>query len=197
MTNASGTDPTTEKILDAALAEFSSYGVRRTGMEDVARRAGVARATVYRKFAVKDALVQAVVMREGRRFMAEFDRVVRKYRALEEQVVEGWVFALAYMREHPLFNGLLAADPEAMLPYLTIGNRELLDACRDFFAPFIAEAQERGEVPGFDPAPVAELMVRIVLSYVISPDGYLDLADEVRTREFARCHLVPAVRGRA
>jgi AcrR family transcriptional regulator len=207
MTSASGTEEragrdtgsprgraTVDRILDAALAEFSAYGLRRTAMEDVARRAGVARATVYRKFAVKDALVQAVIMREGGRFMAEFDTVVRRYATLDEQVVEGWAFAIAYMREHPLFNGLLAADPEAILPYLTIGNRELLDACREFFAPFVAAAQDRGEIPGYDPGPVAELMVRIVLSYVISPAGYLDLGDEAATREFARRHLVPALR---
>ena len=205
MTSASATeratgtaaDPTTGRILDAALGEFSTYGLRRTSMEDVARRAGVARATVYRKFAVKDALVQAVIMREGHRFMAEFDTVVRRYATIEEQVVEGWMFSIGYMREHPLFNGLLAADPEAMLPFLTIGNRELLDACREFFAPFVAAAQDRGEIPGFDPGPVAELMVRIVLSYVISPAGCLDLTDAVATRQFARRHLVPAMRSEA
>ncbi len=194
MTNAFVTE---DRILDAALAEFSSSGLRRTAMEDVARRAGVGRATVYRRFPAKEALVQAVVMREGERFMAEFETVVREYATIDEQAVEGWMFAVAYMREHPLFNGLLAADPEAMLPYLTIGNRELLDACRDFFAPFVAAAQERGEIPGFDPGPVAELMVRIVLSYVISPSGCLDLADEAATREFARRHLVPALRSGA
>jgi len=197
MTSASATDKTTARILDAALAEFSAYGLRRTGMEDVAKRAGVARATVYRKFAVKEALVQAVVLRESRRYMDEFDAVVSKYGTLDEQVVEGWVFTLAYMSDHPLFNGLLRADPEAMLPYLTIGNEELLAASRDFLLPFLTAAQERGEMPDIDPRPVAELMARIVLSYVISPAGCLDLADERRTREFARRHLVPAVRSRA
>jgi AcrR family transcriptional regulator len=185
----------TERILDAALAEFSAFGLRRTSMEDVARRAGVARGTVYRKFAAKDALVQAVILREGRRFMAEFAAVVEPYPAIADKLVEGWVFSLAHMRGHALFCGLLFSDPEAMLPYLTVKNGTLLAVCRAFVAQFIRDAQHRGELEPFDPDPPAELMARIVTSYIVSPDGCLDLADEQQIRAFARRHLVPIITG--
>src|SRR4051812_50116320 len=67
LTGASVTDPTAERIVSGALAQFEESGIRRTTMEDVARRAGVARVTVYRRFANKDRLVEAVVLREARR----------------------------------------------------------------------------------------------------------------------------------
>ena len=63
-----GTDPVAEAILDAALEEFLAYGLRRTNVDVVAGRAGVSRATLYRRFDGKDALVQAVLVRECRRF---------------------------------------------------------------------------------------------------------------------------------
>ncbi len=50
-------DKTYEKILDAGLALFVEFGLRRTTMEDVATRAGIGRATAYRRFADKDQLI--------------------------------------------------------------------------------------------------------------------------------------------
>jgi len=45
-----------ELILDAALVQFLRFGFRRTAMEDVAREAGVSRATLYTCFRNKDAI---------------------------------------------------------------------------------------------------------------------------------------------
>src|SRR5918995_449819 len=62
----------TAKLLDAAAEQFRQIGIRRTTMEEVANRAGVARITVYRRFANKDALVEQVVRREFRRYFDQF-----------------------------------------------------------------------------------------------------------------------------
>ena len=67
-----GNDPVAETIVDAALEEFLAYGLRRTNVDVVARRAGVSRATLYRRFDGKDALVQAVLVRECRRPLCIF-----------------------------------------------------------------------------------------------------------------------------
>jgi AcrR family transcriptional regulator len=52
-----------ERILDAAYELFSTRGVRAVGVEDVIERAAVAKATLYRHFASKDALVLAFLQR--------------------------------------------------------------------------------------------------------------------------------------
>ena len=46
-----GRDPTSEAILDAAVVEVEQHGFRRVAIDDVARRAGVSRTTIYRRFA--------------------------------------------------------------------------------------------------------------------------------------------------
>ena len=55
-----------ERILDGAAQLFAEQGVGRPGMEDIARAAGCSRATVYRHFGTKQALLQAFVHREAR-----------------------------------------------------------------------------------------------------------------------------------
>lgn len=60
-------DASTEAILDAALVEFDRHGIRKVALDDVARRAGVSRTTIYRKFANKDDLVSRVIDPENAR----------------------------------------------------------------------------------------------------------------------------------
>lgn len=52
---------TREAILHGAVAEFAAFGVRRSSMEGVARRADVSRATLYLHFANKQELFRALV----------------------------------------------------------------------------------------------------------------------------------------
>lgn len=65
-------DEARARILDAAYDQFCRLGIQRSTMEDVARRAGVSRITVYRRFTTKDALVEQVVRREFRRYFDRF-----------------------------------------------------------------------------------------------------------------------------
>jgi AcrR family transcriptional regulator len=56
-------DSTKDKILLAALTLFSEQGIKKTGMAEVAYRAGVTRITVYRYFADKEELVREAFLR--------------------------------------------------------------------------------------------------------------------------------------
>src|SRR3954451_24151192 len=49
-----------ERILDAAREAFAESGLD-VGVEEIARRAGVGKGTLYRRFPTKEALVQAIV----------------------------------------------------------------------------------------------------------------------------------------
>ena len=52
-----------DALLEAARAAFADHGVEAS-LEDIARRAGVGIATLYRNFATRDALVEAVYLEE-------------------------------------------------------------------------------------------------------------------------------------
>lgn len=80
-----------EAILNAALAEFSANGFSATRLDDVAKRAGVAKGTIYLHFADKEALFQEIVRSMlsplvGR--LEELGNVDLPLRAVIERIVE-------------------------------------------------------------------------------------------------------------
>ena len=186
------TDAVGESIVDAALAEFLTYGLRRTNVDVVARRAGVSRATLYRRFDGKDALVQAVLVRESRRFFASIAEAVAGLDTAEERLVEGFVVGVRYARTDRLLNRLLAADPEALLPHLTTNGGLVVAAARDFL---VQQAPDE-PAPSDDrtPAGVAEVFVRLAISFTLMPESAIPLDTDEAVRTFARAYLAPLMR---
>ncbi|MFJ3021316.1 TetR/AcrR family transcriptional regulator [Streptomyces tendae] len=184
-------DPTARRILDAALEQFTVFGLRRSSMDDVAKRAGVSRVTVYRRFGTKDTLVEQTLLRENSRFFQRLDQAVAALPTMEERVVEGFVVALRHTRAHPLFGGLLRLEPEVVLPYLTVQGGSSLAATVDYLTRHLRRAQQAEGRPGDDPRPVAELMVRVAVSFLLNPAGCIEMDDEEQARAFARRYLAP------
>lgn len=98
-----------EGVLDAALECVLAYGVRRTTLTDVARRAGVSRMTLYRRWPDVRSLVADLMTREWVRAVEGLDLADPV-----AAVVEG----VRRLREHPLWRKIVEADPDLLLPYL-------------------------------------------------------------------------------
>jgi AcrR family transcriptional regulator len=193
------TDSVGESIVDAALEEFLAYGLRRTNVDAVARRAGVSRATLYRRFKDKDALVQAVLVRECRRFFGSIAAAVAGVSTVEDRLVEGFVVGVRYARADRLLNRLLASDPEALLPYLTTNGALVVAAARDFL---VRQGGSDAPPPPPPPTPhppppagVAELFVRLAISFTLMPESAIPLGTDAEVRAFARAYLAPLMRG--
>jgi AcrR family transcriptional regulator len=99
-------------VLDAALECVLAYGVRRTTLTDVARRAGVSRMTLYRRWPDVRSLVADLMTREWLRAVADLN--LTDLTDLPAAVVEG----VRRLRGHPLWRKIVEADPELLLPYL-------------------------------------------------------------------------------
>ncbi|MEN0109643.1 MAG: TetR/AcrR family transcriptional regulator [Planctomycetota bacterium] len=63
-----------QELVEAAMASFAANGFAGATVDDVARRAGVAKGTVYRYYETKEALFEAVV----RHYVQPFDDEVRQ-----------------------------------------------------------------------------------------------------------------------
>ncbi|MCF6431987.1 TetR/AcrR family transcriptional regulator [Leisingera sp. MMG026] len=59
--NMAGIDPKQQVILGAAWAAFSTYGFRKTSMDDIAKSAGMSRPALYLHFRNKEAIFRALV----------------------------------------------------------------------------------------------------------------------------------------
>ncbi len=183
-------DPSADRILDGALASFETFGLRRATVEDVAQAAGVSRVTVYRKYANKAELVSAVFVREARRALVEINAVLAPIEAIADRFVESFVIMLRVAREHPLLTRLLATEPETVLPYLS----PTLAISRGLLADQIRGAQRAEVMRAFDPEIVAELLVRMIWSFLLAPESVIDLADDAKARAFVRRFLFSPLR---
>jgi AcrR family transcriptional regulator len=188
-------EPASERILEAAVVHAEEFGMRRFTIGDVARRAGLSRVTIYNYFPGKDRLIEAVLLRELRRFLREIDEAVAPYETLEQRLVEGFVFGLTYLRRHRLLNRLLRTEPELLLPYLTVKGSPVLAAGREFIAGFARREAEQGGLPlgEAEIEGVSELLARAVLSFVLTPDSVLGLKTQAEIRRFAEHYLGPTL----
>jgi AcrR family transcriptional regulator len=188
-------DEVIQRILDAALAQFNDFGLRRTTVDDVARRGGLSRITIYRRFAKKEHLVEAVLLRELRRFLDELDALVAAQPTPEKRIIESCAFSVQYLRGHRLLNRLLDTEPEAIVPSLTVHGGPVVAAAREQTAAVV-----RRELYGDAPVPAeaahaidvaAEMGVRLTLSFLLTRPSVIPLDTADDTRRFARDYIVP------
>lgn len=124
-------DEITTRILRAALEQAELLGMRRSTMEDVAKRSGVGRATLYRRFPTKAALNDAIVLSEVRRFLEGSAQARAQGTTFEDRMVYDTVFTVTFIREHALLKKLLRTEPEAILPSLTVDAGAIIDFATD------------------------------------------------------------------
>jgi AcrR family transcriptional regulator len=179
----------TARLLDAALAEFTAYGLKRTSMENVAERAGLARSTLYRRFSSKQELVRAVALRQVRALLVHLVHQVEQLPTVEERLVEAFVAGVQRSRADGLLTRLLTSEPETVLPYFTTHSDVGLQLGRTFLAEQLRRSP--GPKSAGDPEAAAEIIFRITSSIMLSPRAHIPLDTDEELRAFARAYLVP------
>lgn len=190
-------DASRGSVLDGALESFLDHGMRRTSMGDIARRSGISPATLYRRFASKSAVVQAVGLREVRRFLADADDLLAELNE-QDADVETLLTELAFavvdaIRRHKLLQRLLRTEPEIVLPLLTVNGGPVIALGREYLTDFMRGLQREGRLPPYDVGPLAEIMARLAVSFALTSESVIPLDDPTATRETLRAFLVPAI----
>jgi AcrR family transcriptional regulator len=103
-----------EQILDAAYDLLLAVGMRRMSMADIARRAGVSRATLYRRWPNVSSVVGELTTREFARLLPRTFATA----ATRAAIVDAVVGTVRAVRVHPLTRKIIEVDPEFLLPYL-------------------------------------------------------------------------------
>lgn len=158
---------TATRILDATLATMADHGVARLSLEDVARRAGLSRQTVYRYFPSKGELVEATVLREEQVFIANMVSAAGRQRDLEAALRAAIDAAMRTGQAHALLNRLLATEPESLVALVTTDRGPVLSAARQAFEEILG-----GWLPRVAKARLtmaADAVARLLVSYVVNP----------------------------
>ena len=160
--------PTEDPVLDAARATVLDFGVRRATLTEVARRAGLSRMTVYRRYSDGNELMRALMSREFGTVLVEAQGQAAGLADPLDRVLAGITGTLRMLMEHPLMVRLLEIEPEMLIPYLTERVGEFQRGGRRALAAWIGQAQREGAIRAGDPEVLAasvELSVRgLVLS---------------------------------
>ncbi len=138
-----GVDSAAEHILDAAVVEFERHGFRRVALDDVARRAGVSRTTIYRRFANKDELVGAVIERENVRLFADIATELKQAGPQSNYYVEAFTSSIMKFRRHRVLHQMITEEPGLVLElagrYQVAALARIAEALRIIFPPGFAE----------------------------------------------------------
>ncbi|MGH3434966.1 MAG: TetR/AcrR family transcriptional regulator [Sciscionella sp.] len=145
-----------DAILDAARGCILDFGVRRTTLAEVARRAGVSRPTVYRRWQDTRALLGDLLTRE---LHETISRPADESGDIRDRLVRTVVEGTAAIRAHPLFVKIFRTDAEQLLTYIV---RRLGRSQREVIAA-IAKAVKAGQAEGSIMAGDAEQMATMLL----------------------------------
>ncbi len=169
---------------------LARQGTLKTTLDDVAKEAGLSRATLYRQFpGGKDAVMAAVVETEVARFYSSLAVAMGEARDLEEALVAGMVEAARRISEHRALAYLFELEPGVLLPHLAFGEMDkLLYEASRFAAPFFARWLEPMQA-----SRAAEWAARIVITYVTNPTERTDLRDAGDARRLVRTFVMPGI----
>lgn len=183
-------DTATASILDAAGALLARHGLGRWSMEDVASRAGVGRATVYRRFPSREDLVNATIARDLQRFFGAVADAVASETDVADKLVEGFIVGVKTARTTLLPELFLDDMPAGVAilsstPVIDLGRAALVRQYEAITAARL-DGPARAEVEL-----VAEALIRLALSFLMIPGSLIDFDDTHAARAAIRRLIGP------
>ncbi|MGE0425535.1 MAG: TetR/AcrR family transcriptional regulator [Reyranellaceae bacterium] len=159
-----------QAILDAALVEFAAHGFAAARLDDVARRAGIAKGTLYLYFADKEALFEALVRGAIKPLLDNLQQVAALPDVPTRQVLK--LLFSTFARE------VLGSDRKLLLRLLiTEGGRfprlvafyhaEIVTPGLALMHALMTRAAERGEIASDAPARFPQLVMAPLLLAIV------------------------------
>ncbi|GAA4820870.1 TetR/AcrR family transcriptional regulator [Tomitella cavernea] len=170
-----------DAILDSTARAVVDLGVDRITVAEVARRAGVSRPTVYRRWSGMEEVLAALLTREILRIADGRPAMARDRADLVDHVVDiTW-----RLTDHTVLHTVLHQSPEVFRIYVLTRLGTSQRALIDVLTAHIARLQQQGEVRAGEPAQLATMVLLMAQSAmqsagIVAPilDTH-DLSDEL------------------
>ena len=164
MLSISNDQPVDDRILEAAASCVRDFGVERVTLAEIARRAGVSRPTVYRRWPDTRSILGSLLT----------ERIVGAWRAVpaaatgREALVRRVVDAAGRLRRDRLISTVLRSDPELAMVYIADRLGTSQQMLIDILAEELRKAQADNTVRQADPRQLAAMMLLITQSVIQS-----------------------------
>jgi AcrR family transcriptional regulator len=181
-----------ERFLDAAESCYTRFGLAKTTVEDVARAAGVSRATVYRYFRNRDELLLGVLAREASRLAADAEIYLQRFDDVGSWIVEGMLYCLAEIPSRPLMSMFFAPEDVGAASRLMLTSERLLEIGADILRPLFEPARRQGLLrKSVELEALMEWVLRILTSYLTVPSHLA--TSEAELRQLLRVMILPVL----
>jgi AcrR family transcriptional regulator len=160
----SATSSAADLALDAARASILDVGWSRTTLTGIARRAGVSRMTIYRRWPDTRTLLADLMAREWGGLV----HVDTTGAGALERLVRSGVATVRSIRSNPLFTRIVELDPELLLPYLLERPGRSQRLVVDVIADQVRAGQATGEIRDGEPGLLARSIVLACHGFTLS-----------------------------
>lgn len=164
MLSSSNEEQISDRILDAAASCVLAYGVGRVTLAEIARRAGVSRPTVYRRFPDTRSILAALLTA---RITRDLDAVPSRGVG-RTHVVERIVAVADRLRHDDVIMAVLHDAPELAMFYLSERLGTSQQILLDTVAGELKSAQDEGSVRAGDVRQLAAMCLLTTQSTILS-----------------------------
>ena len=180
-------DEARERILAATVVCLGRYGIAKTTVDDAAREAGLARATVYRYFPDgKEQLIGESITWAVGQFFHDLAVSIADAPDFPTLLEEALVHAHQAVADHVVLQKVLETEPERLLPQLTQSAPQVQAVLRAYLAERLEGERLR---PGIDAEAAGDWLARMGLSFILA-QGRWDLTDPDDVRRLVRDELL-------
>ena len=177
-------------ILAAALEEFTARGYEGARLDDIARRAGIAKGTIYLYFADKEALFQELVRSMVHPLLGTLERmggIDIPARVLVEGLLNTFVREVLGTRRRDIVR-LILTEGSRFPTIAEFYHREVISRVLTIVRPLLRRAFERGELASDALARFPQLIVAPAL-VAIMWSGLFEKHEPLDVPEMIRAHL--------
>jgi AcrR family transcriptional regulator len=179
-----------ESILAAALDEFSARGFAATRLDDIARRAGVAKGTIYLYFHGKEALFQELVRTMLSPIVDRLEAAPMAdlpARMVAEAIADMFVREIFGTRRKDVIR-LIITEGQRFPKLAEVYYREVIGHVVPVVRALMARAAARGELPNDSLARFPQLLVAPALVALVW-NGLFNRFAPLDVRELLRAHI--------
>jgi len=168
MPSAPDPSPELEAVLDAAAACYLQFGVEKTTAADIAKRAGMSRATLYRRYGGHEAIFLALLTRESDAMARDAEAHLAGIDDPAERVVEGMLYAIEQIRARPVHAAVFSSDAAGWAATLALSDDALRRLGEAGIRPLLGPS--RPDAAGAQAVDdLVDHLLRVLISYAVVP----------------------------
>jgi AcrR family transcriptional regulator len=171
--------------LDAAREAILAVGWSRTTLTDIARRAGVSRMTLYRRWPDTQTLLADLMTREWSRVVDEAVGSLDPAADPLTRITDGVVATVRGLRADRLLRRIIDVDPDLLLPYLLDRRGRSQDLLATALAGLVRKGQRHGSIRPGDADVLARSLLLACHGFALSAHTMTDDATPSRDADVA------------